>query len=123
MNDRVSLATLGNGAAVEMFDAELQRILDNIIDPNTKPTAIRSATLTVKIKPDEDREWGSVDIQACSKLASVQAYPTQIIIGKQNGKGVATEHNPKQIDAFRDIPHEGKIVPMKKEVNSDQGSD
>lgn len=97
MSERVSLSNLGEGAAIELFDLELQRVLDNIIDENTSPGVVREVNLKIKIKPDQDREWGSVQIAATSKLAAVTPYPTQIIIGKDRGQGVATEHNPKQL--------------------------
>lgn len=115
MNERetVNLQNLGSGAAIELFDIEFQRVLDNIVDENTKATIPREVTLKIKIKPDEDREWGAIEIHASSKLAPVHPYPTQIIIGKQRGKGVATEHNPKQLHAFKDQPQDGKIIPMK----------
>lgn len=115
MNEKetVSLQNLGSGAAIELFDIEFQRVLDNIVDENTKATSPREVTLKIKIKPDEDREWGAIEIHATSKLAPVHPYPTQIIIGKQRGKGVATEHNPKQLHAFKDQPQDGKIIPMK----------
>jgi len=113
--ESVSLQNLGSGAAIELFDTELQRVLDNIVDENTKPTTIREVTLKIKIKPDEDRESGSVEIQASSKLAPVHPYPTQILIGNQRGQGVATEWNPKQLHAFKDQPQpqDGKVIPMK----------
>lgn len=92
----VSLDTLGNGAAMEMFGDELQRVLDNIIDPNTDPKAIREVTLKVKIKPDEDREMGNVTIATASKLAPVKSVDTIVFIGQVEGKAIATERNPKQ---------------------------
>ena len=38
----VSLDNLGHGAAAEMFEAELARVIANISDPNTKPDEARS---------------------------------------------------------------------------------
>jgi hypothetical protein len=73
----VSLENLGGGAgkdtsaAIELFNAEFQRVLDNIADENTKPTAAREVNLKIKIKPDEDRELCKVEIHANSKLAPV----------------------------------------------------
>lgn len=96
----VSLSTLGNGAAVELFQAELQKVLDNIVDENTKPTAVREVTLKVKIKPSEDRDYGEVSISCVAKLAPLAPFGTNFFIGKHRGKGVAQEHNPKQAKLF-----------------------
>ena len=34
--EQISLANLKGGAALELFDFELQNVLENIMDPNTK---------------------------------------------------------------------------------------
>ena len=103
--ETVSLSTLGGGAAVQLFQAELQKVLDNIVDENTKPDAMREVTLKVKIKPDVDRDYGQVSISCVSKLAPMAPFGTNFFIGKQRGKGVAREHNPKQAGLFeKDAP-------------------
>jgi len=91
MEERLSLANLGKGAAVERFDDELQKVLENILDPNTRPDLVRSVTLTVKIKPNEDRDFANVEIQATSKLAPYDHVPTHIYIGTEKGRAVAVE--------------------------------
>lgn len=96
----VSLSTLGNGAAVQLFQVELQKVLDNIVDENTNPKAIREVTLKVKVKPDEDRDYGQVSISCTSKLAPMAPFGTNFFIGKRGRQGVAQEHNPKQAKLF-----------------------
>jgi hypothetical protein len=120
----VSLETLGGGgpdrmsAAVELFNLEFQRELDNCLDPNTKPTARRQVVLTVKLTPDEDRETCNVEISATSKLAAVRPYPTSIFLGKRGDRAVAVEHDPKQMNVFQQIEEEkrrlnaDKVLPM-----------
>ncbi|MFA5382461.1 MAG: hypothetical protein WC356_04790 [Candidatus Micrarchaeia archaeon] len=108
----VALDNLGEGAAAELFELELQRVLDNIQDPNTKATAVRSVTLTIKIKPDEDRDYGAVSIACVSKMASVNPYPTQLVFGKEGQKNVATEYNPKQSGLFEQPVAKENVVPM-----------
>ena len=67
-DEKLSLANLGGGAAVEKFDTELQKVLDNIADPNTVENAGREVTLKVKIKPKE-RDYAKVQILCGSKPA------------------------------------------------------
>jgi hypothetical protein len=105
----VSLENLGAGAAAELFQLELDRVLENIQDPNTKATTIREITLKIKIKPDEDRDYGAVSIACTAKLSPVNPYPTQLVFGIENGKAVATEYNPKQSDLFPQ-PQKGENV-------------
>ena len=105
----VSLDTLGSGAAMEMFQDELQRVLDNITDVNTDPKAVREVKLTVKIKPDEGREVGAVTISTASKVAPIKSVGTVFFIGKRAGQTVAMERNPKQL-TFDDA----NVVSMKE---------
>ena len=53
--EKLSLVNLEGGAAVEMFDIALQKVIENIHDINTTADA-REITLKVKVKPmDEHR--------------------------------------------------------------------
>jgi hypothetical protein len=118
--EHVSLENLGHGAAVELFDTELQRVLENIQDENTKPTAIRQLTLTLKIKPEEDRSFAKVEMNATSKLAAVRPFPSMFYFGKKDGQAVATEHTPQR--GLFEPPKAGEnVVPMVsgKEAASD----
>ncbi len=94
----VDITNLGRGAAVELFNDELNRVLANILDPNTDPKAIRSLTLTVKFKPSEDRDLAATVMEVKSKLASPKGVGTVIFIGKEKGQPVAMERNPRQLE-------------------------
>lgn len=63
-----SLRTIDGGNAIEKFDFELQRTVENCLDQNTDPKAIRTITLKVKIKPSADRTSADVTYQAQSSL-------------------------------------------------------
>lgn len=89
----VGLATLKGGAALELFDEEFRKVIENITDINTKPDAVREVTLKVKIKPSDDRALGSVEIIVASKLAPFRPTSTTVYIGRG---GQATEFNPRQ---------------------------
>jgi hypothetical protein len=94
--DRASLLTLARGAAIERFDDELQRVLNNIVDPNTGG-GVREVTLKVKIKPDANRTTGAVEILCTSKVQAAQPCSTMFYIGRQGTMGVAFEHDPQQM--------------------------
>lgn len=70
----VTLVNLNNGAAVELFDLELRRVIENIEDENVKPDAVREITLKVTIKPNEDRDLAAVAISCKSKLAATKPH-------------------------------------------------
>lgn len=95
-SDLVSLANLGRGGAIERFDDEFARALDNVLDVNTGESA-RTITLKVKLKPNKDRSFCMVDVSCSASLASASPFQTQIFVGKDRGKSIATEHNPEQL--------------------------
>jgi len=117
----VSLENLGEGAAKELFDLELSKVLDNIQDENTKANTIRTVTLTLKIKPEDDRSFGQVQIAAISKLAPVNPHPTMFYFGRTSkGRAVATEHNPRQAGLFQEpVPAENVLQMPGKEAKGD----
>lgn len=94
--ERVGLSNLLGGLAVERFDDELQRVLQNIVDPNTAPNAKREITLKVSIKPSNSRDFGGVEVAVTSKLAPAAKVESRIFISATRGGPVATEHNPNQ---------------------------
>lgn len=95
--ERASLLTLARGAAIERFDDEMQRVLDNIVDPNTRD-GVREVNLKVKIKPDANRVTGGVEIICTSKTQPAQVCSTMFYIGRQGTRGVAYEHDPQQMN-------------------------
>lgn len=102
----VSLETLANGSAVDLFNTELSKVLENILDPNTKADAERSVTLKVTIKPSDSRALGNVAISTTSKLAPPKAATTIMYFGTKKGKAVAAERDPNQM-TFDDVDQKG----------------
>jgi len=92
----VSLDNLANGAVVERFNDALKEVLGNIIDPNTTH-AKRAITLKVEIKPDENRNFGAIDITCKTSLAPTMPLKTKVYIGQDKTGPVATEYNPQQL--------------------------
>ena len=98
----VALDNLGHGAAAEMFQKELENVIVNICDPNTKPDALRTVTLKMKIKPGKDRSLCQVEIACDCKVAPVQPFETAIYVGMEHGVAAATEYAPQQGNLFPD---------------------
>jgi hypothetical protein len=86
----LSLATLGQGAAVEKFDLELEKTLKNILDPNTAGGA-REIVLTVKLKPNDSRSLVEIEVQCKSNLRPLAAFSTAAAIGRGGGRVEARE--------------------------------
>ena len=96
----VTLHTIAGGAAAELFDRELERIVADILDLNTEACAIREIDIKVKIKPDENRNFGAVAITVTSKTGAPKGVGTMLFFGKRNGMPVAVENNPQQPKLF-----------------------
>ncbi|MED1603027.1 replication terminator protein [Alkalihalophilus marmarensis] len=80
----VDLNTFANGGLAEKFDDELKKVLENIADPNTDPTKVRSVTVTVSLKGDKNRELAATTIRATSKLAPYEDVETQIVLDRDS---------------------------------------
>ena len=107
MGEYVTLENLGHGAAIELFQAELERLIENVSDPNTKADAVRSITLRVKVKPNKKaRNLCAVEVHCDSKLAAAQPFETTMFVGMEHGVAVASEHDPRQGELFVDVKPE-----------------
>lgn len=99
----VTLVSIGEGSAVELFDIELERVLKNIADSNTDPDAIREINVKVRIKPKQDRALGEVRITASSKLAGAKPHESVLYVVKRGGQVSAVESNPRQLSIPGDV--------------------
>lgn len=96
--EKISLANLARGAAVERFEAELTRVLDNIADPNTKVKTKRTITLKVDIVPTEDRTIGATTISCSSKLAAMSDVEHTLQFTQDGRRQVALQRTEVQND-------------------------
>lgn len=109
----VSLANLMMGAAVERFDDELKAVLANILDPNTT-LATREITLKVKIKPDKNRDFGSIDLECKSKMAPAAPLGTKVFIAATKNGACATEYiSAQQALDFNVQAEAGTVTPLR----------
>lgn len=99
-HEYVTLDNLGKGAAAEMFSAELERVIANITDPNTKAGTTRKISLTLKVKPNKERSLCACEIACVANLAPAMPFETQMFVGMEGKKARATEFNPSQGELF-----------------------
>lgn len=93
----VSLETIQNGAVVDMFNEELQKVMKNIADENTKPDAVRSITITVKIKPDKTRRSAATQVDCKSTISPVKPSDGFIFLNQaKDGSFEAFEDDYRQ---------------------------
>lgn len=109
----VALPTLGNGALNELFDRELERVVTDILDLNSEPSAVRTITVKVAIKPDENRNFGQVGLSVSSSLGKPKPVGTQMFFGRKDGKVIAVEGIPAQSEMFGETGPKPEIVDFK----------
>lgn len=121
MSEVINFQEFAGGALAEQLNTELQKVLDNIYDPNTEPKKTRKLTLTLTFKPSENRGVSDVGIVSKSTLAPVKAVKTNIIIDKDldTGKVVAAEIGKQikgqiSIDEVEEDEKESNVVDLKK---------
>ena len=112
----VRLENLGKGAVEEMFQAELDRAVANISDPNTKAETARTITIKMKIKPNKDRSLCAVEVGCNTALAPVRPFETSIMVGMDRGKGVASEYSPGNQLGLTVENQDGEVVDVKTGV-------
>lgn len=66
-NQRDSIMSMARGAFEERVDYEMDKVIQNILDPNTKATAKRKITLTIELTTDDERRTIGVSVTAKSR--------------------------------------------------------
>ena len=90
---------MARGAFMERADYEMSRVVDNILDVNTKATAPRKINLTVTFTPDERRENIAVRFEAKGSLAPTNPAITLLYIAGEGSDG-----QPQVIEMTPQIP-------------------
>lgn len=89
----LNLSQLANGAIQQKLDGELEKIFENIHDPNTKSKDKRSITIKLEFSPDENRQVINLNSSFSTKLAPVRDFDTTILSAKnlEDGSVAARE--------------------------------
>ena len=94
--NRDSILQMARGAFIERVDYEMNKVIDNILDPNTKATAKRKITLTIELAPDDERQTIGVSVTAKSTLAPTNPVATSLYVtNDNNGELVVAEMVPQ----------------------------
>ena len=89
------LSELVGGAAEERFADALERILENIADPNTDAEAARKLTMELTFKPAKSRERFDLSVVVKTKTAVRSAVSTVVFFGRRpDGMWEASEYVP-----------------------------
>jgi hypothetical protein len=96
--ERLTLATINDGALLEQFDRALDRVVDNVSDINTT-TKARKIKLVVKVVPSEDRAFLEVDGEVKTEVAGQDPVKTTAVLSYDNrGRAVAFNRKKRQTE-------------------------
>lgn len=117
--DKKSILEMSAGAILERVDYEMGRVLDNILDPNTKPTAKRKVTVTLELIPSADRNTITVQTTAKSTLCPTDPITTSLYVTDIPGTGemVVAELMPQvpgQFSMDGNVQENPKILNFKR---------
>lgn len=91
-----SIMQMAGGAFLERVDYEMEKVVENILDPNTKATKTRKITVTIELTPDDDRSKIDVNVTAKSTLVPTNPVGTSLaFVNNANGEGLLAEMTPQ----------------------------
>lgn len=88
---QLDLSAIGEGGLQEKVDKELEKVFDNILDPNTDSKTARKLIITLTMKPDDTRQTVSTSMEVKSTLAPQLGIATTVLVGQKEGKVYANE--------------------------------
>lgn len=119
----INLETFANGAFTAQVNRAFREVIENIQDPNTEARAARKITITIGIKPNSDRSFGSTGIQTKTTLAPALGAVTAIQMGKdlRTGEVEAVEMGTGQIPGQLSVAEIPGVVPEAKAYDPETG--
>lgn len=117
----MNMEEFANGAFTSQINRELEKVTENIQDPNTDATAKRRITVVIEFKPNDARNFVTTGVQAKSTLAPALGAVTALNMGKnlKTGEVEAVEIGnqiPGQMSI--DEVEEAQAVQQEKESHS-----
>lgn len=127
--EHFNMEEFAGGAFTEQVNRELRRVVENIQDPNTEAKAKRRISVAIEFVPNEARNFGTIGVQANSKLAPALGAVTAISMGKniktgevdavEIGSQIPGQMNIKDVEENED--HSGENTGMVQTVDPATG--
>ena len=104
------LSDLGGGAVEELYAEGLNKILENVFDPNTDANKKRVFTLQITFLPSKSRDALSYDMVYDVKLAKPLGYGNVLFVGKtKTGSLIARDNDIQQMNMFTENKELSKV--------------
>lgn len=91
-----SILDMATGAIKERVDYDVAKVIDNILDLNTKAQAKRKITLTIEFAPDEDRKKIAISVTSKATLCPTNPVSTALaFVPSRDGEAQLVEMVPQ----------------------------
>lgn len=91
-----SILDMAMGAIKERVDYDVMKVVDNILDVNTKSKAKRKITLTMEFVPDEDRQKIGISVTSKASLCPTNPVSTALaFVPNSDGEALLVEMVPQ----------------------------
>jgi hypothetical protein len=111
--DKLSFSTLAGGGVEEKLQYALDEIAENISDPNTDAKKARKVTMTLTLKPNEQRTIANLDIDVKTSLVAPVGISTTLMIDRdEKGKIVTQEIYGKDTQQGQIDYETGEVIHM-----------
>lgn len=95
-NLKNSILDMATGAIKERVDYDVTKVIDNILDLNTKAQAKRKITLTIEFAPDKDRKKIAISVTSKASLCPTNPVSTALaFVPNRDGEAQLVEMVPQ----------------------------
>lgn len=105
---KLTLDNIAGGALPELFQRELERVLDNIDDVNCDPEKARTITITLTFLSNDQRSAAAVGAVCRASLVPVRKTASVVHLGRAGGLLQAFAADPNQMN----LDLGDKVTPM-----------
>lgn len=113
--DKLSFSTLAGGGVEEKLQFALDEVAANIADPNTDAKKARKVTMTLTLKPNENRMVAEMNIEVKTSLVAPASISTTLLIDRdEKGRAVAAEMYGKDPDQGVVDFETGEVIDLRK---------
>ena len=117
---KVQLTEIAGGALQEKFNKSFEKVIENLLDPNTPYKEARKIQITLKFTQNEARDDVACDVSVIEKISAPAQTRTAFSIGKDLRKNTvfAEEYGKNQMSiADLDVNREtGEVAEPATEV-------
>ena len=78
----INIEQFSNGELTQHINREMEAVVRNIADPNTEAKTARKITVTITMKPNEQRDFITTSITTKSTLAPTLGAVTALAVGR-----------------------------------------